>query len=432
MTETDGVPVTDPIPVGRRRRTRWLWTTALVCVLVTAAGFVVGATVRSPWQDAVENSQADLVASTNVEIREFTPEAVEAPGRVTIGSLRDVAPLAGDGAVQVVTARRAKPGDVLKPGHALVEVSGRPLIALSLPFDLYRDISPGDRGADVRALQESLQLLGLYGTAPDGEYGPATATAVRALYENLDADPPEPSDEAREALRTAEEALDAATSSPPEGEGGEESATADGTALTEQLDEAKDAADTPVRMSEIVAVPSGSASVVSVATVGARLEGDNLTVASLRSGEPSATARVSVADAKSFTVGTTVDVVATTNQSTSRKAEVIAVSDFKPADDNAEMPGYDIKLRFAKTGDLPYEDNEQVIARITSTGQPRTGPAVPLIAVREDSSGTYVLRPGADNSTTRVGVQVLMTADGYALVEGDLTEGIEVIVSEGP
>jgi peptidoglycan hydrolase-like protein with peptidoglycan-binding domain len=42
-------------------------------------------------------------------------------------------------------------------------------------------LSPGDRGPEVRALQERLQALGYWLVAPDGSYGSSTAHAVTAL-----------------------------------------------------------------------------------------------------------------------------------------------------------------------------------------------------------------------------------------------------------
>jgi peptidoglycan hydrolase-like protein with peptidoglycan-binding domain len=397
--------------------------------LATAGGFAAGTFVRSPWDDAVSNARAHVVATALVEHREFLPEPVEAQGTVSIGSVRDLAPPPGAAALQVVTGARAKVGDVVQSGVELLQVSGRPVIALSLPFDLYRDIHPGDRGADIRALQDSLRSLGLYSMASDGEYGSSTAAAVRQLYRSLGAEPPSVSAEAQEAVKVAEDALAQATATSP-AMGDASSIPGDEARLRDALDDARRAADTPVLMAEVVAIPSGGATVVSVAPVGTRLEGETTVMASLRSGQASGSVRVSVADQAFFPVGAAVDVVSTTDQSISRKATVTALSEFRPADDTSDVPGYDATVTFAEPQDVPFEDKAQIIARIDSDAPPRRGLAVPLIAVREDGKGTFVLVRQADKPV-RVEVNVVMTADGYALVDSELTEGAEVIVSGG-
>ena len=72
----------------------------------------------------------------------------------------------------------------LRSGVLIAEVSGRPVIALRGPFALYRDLVAGDRGRDVRMLQDALNDIDIT-TPRDGVYGPATARSIRALYSRL-------------------------------------------------------------------------------------------------------------------------------------------------------------------------------------------------------------------------------------------------------
>ncbi|HET9517045.1 MAG TPA: peptidoglycan-binding domain-containing protein [Actinoplanes sp.] len=79
-----------------------------------------------------------------------------------------------------VTASACRPGTPLRSGRPVARINATPLIALATTTPLYRDLSRGDRGRDVRALQHELVRLGR-STATDGRYGWSTEQAVRKL-----------------------------------------------------------------------------------------------------------------------------------------------------------------------------------------------------------------------------------------------------------
>ncbi|GHC73234.1 hypothetical protein GCM10007079_06990 [Nocardiopsis terrae] len=79
-----------------------------------------------------------------------------------------------------VTATECTTGATLVSGEAAAEIDGEPVLALATSAPLHRDLSQGDRGPDVTALQGELNRLG-HGTAEDGTYGEGTASAVRAF-----------------------------------------------------------------------------------------------------------------------------------------------------------------------------------------------------------------------------------------------------------
>jgi peptidoglycan hydrolase-like protein with peptidoglycan-binding domain len=85
----------------------------------------------------------------------------------------------------VVTALRVKAGDEFPAGAVLVEVAGRPLVALAGEVPAYRDLRPGMTGTDVRQLQSSLKLLGHDPKTADGVFGSSTKTALRDFYSGL-------------------------------------------------------------------------------------------------------------------------------------------------------------------------------------------------------------------------------------------------------
>jgi hypothetical protein len=64
-------------------------------------------------------------------------------------------------------------------------VDERPVVALYGSVPLYRTLSEGAKGADVRQLERSLAALGYTGFTVDGTYTAATAEAVRAWQTKL-------------------------------------------------------------------------------------------------------------------------------------------------------------------------------------------------------------------------------------------------------
>ncbi|MGI5242293.1 peptidoglycan-binding domain-containing protein [Dactylosporangium sp. CA-139066] len=95
--------------------------------------------------------------------REFEVD-VPAPARV-----------AGAAAL-VVTATPMVAGGPVRSGQVLVEVSGRPVIALSGAFPAYRDLTAGDTGRDVRQLQAAL------GSPVTGTFTARTEADVERMY----------------------------------------------------------------------------------------------------------------------------------------------------------------------------------------------------------------------------------------------------------
>jgi hypothetical protein len=177
MTELERVP-------GGRRR---VVLTAAVVVLVVAA--IVGVSVaaysgKSPRQaaaDARPPEPSTLTAS--VERRQLS-ETVVLRGTVRPGNAVSVSLTAGGESAPVVTALPKKLGDPVNEGDVVVELSGRPVIALVSSAPLYRDILPGSEGADVRAVQEALGRLG-FSPSVNSTFDARTQQAVKALYERL-------------------------------------------------------------------------------------------------------------------------------------------------------------------------------------------------------------------------------------------------------
>nr|BFE72343.1 hypothetical protein GCM10020092_056440 [Actinoplanes digitatis] len=103
----------------------------------------------------------------------------------------------------------------MRAGDVVIEVSGRPVVALPGVLSTYRDLKPGDDGKDVAQLQRALGRLGLYHDGDDdGHFGAATKSAVRRFYARTGYDVPDtggPGGAAdRAAAQAAQSGVDAA------------------------------------------------------------------------------------------------------------------------------------------------------------------------------------------------------------------------------
>ncbi|WP_164984154.1 peptidoglycan-binding protein [Oerskovia turbata] len=422
------------LPAG----TRWVWAVAGGSALVIMLSFAAGTLVRSPWEEAVDNSQRRPVVTAEVERRILLPEAAPAQGTFSAGATVDVTLPEQD--KRIVTRQLKQAGDVLRSGEALAEVSGRPVIALTLPFELYRDILPGSTGSDVRAVQDALRELGMYTGASDGTYGAATAAAVEALYAGAGFPSPVAAPELLEAVEAAREAVSGGGTT--EGVGRPETENAEGTSgspepaapdarkrSAQALADAKAAAMTPLPATDVVALPQAETTIVATAPVGADLGDEGVVVARLRTGVPTVLTRVGASQVSAFTTGTSVMVTSVTDAQVSAEAVVTAVSDFRPPDGTTALPGYDVTVTFADA-DLAFTDATTVTVVSGSDPAPvAEGLAVPILAIREGPDGTYV----TSQDGAVIAVEIVGTGDGLAVVAADgLAEGDRVIVSGEP
>ncbi|GIG65964.1 hypothetical protein [Phytomonospora endophytica] len=159
--------------------------------LVVSSGVAVwaGSQARTPAQvsseaDAPEPSTVTATVQEGplAASRKFTGEL----GREVALSVK--APATGSengggGAEQIVTFLPRESGDEVKNGQSLIEISGRPMIALQGRFPAFRDIKEGDKGRDVSQLQQALSSL--YGTPVTGTFDARTTADVKRLYSAL-------------------------------------------------------------------------------------------------------------------------------------------------------------------------------------------------------------------------------------------------------
>ncbi|WP_282687150.1 MULTISPECIES: peptidoglycan-binding protein [unclassified Streptomyces] len=157
-------------------------------VLLSVAGVLAAQLIKSPAQAVADTAPPPPSVITAPVEQRILKDTVIIRGTVTSEQSIDVTPnVSGpDAGAPVVTRLPVKAKQSVKPGQLLLEVSGRPVIALQGSLPMYRDLKPGVSGDDVAQLQKGLAALG-HRTTGDarGSFGTRTKEAVSALYEDL-------------------------------------------------------------------------------------------------------------------------------------------------------------------------------------------------------------------------------------------------------
>jgi peptidoglycan hydrolase-like protein with peptidoglycan-binding domain len=188
MTTVDDVagaePVTytepEPEEPRRRRRSRF-WLAFGGAVIALAVG--VGA-----WLWVSNTSSETSPAATRPAATAVVERGTIAATESWDGTLDHATPFtvtsSGEGMVTWLIGQ----GETVERGDELYRVDEQPVTLLYGVVPMYRDLGPGDAGADVDQLESNLAELGYIGLPVDDEYGPATAEAVRAWQSAIGAE----------------------------------------------------------------------------------------------------------------------------------------------------------------------------------------------------------------------------------------------------
>ena len=185
---------------------------AVLCgvVVTSGAGWAAGSRMRSPAQVAADTAPPVASLITAPVERRTLSSTVTTRGTVRYGQPQTVTLAAsslggggGAGSGRALVTKPPEKGKELEENTVALEVSGRPVHVLQGELPMYRDLRPGDTGADVAQLEEALARLGFKPGKVDGTYDAATEAAVDAWYTASGYTAQGPTDEQRDALRAA-------------------------------------------------------------------------------------------------------------------------------------------------------------------------------------------------------------------------------------
>lgn len=143
---------------------------------------IVGASLwaPSPGEAAAARSVPTLPKPTATVTKQVLRDNVVAPCSSAMTTL-GVKPPPVASRRYVVTALNVATGQPVETGRLLGSVSGEPLVAFATTIPLYRDLSLGDAGPDVLALEQALKSVHAITTA-DSRLDGAAVAALNRLY----------------------------------------------------------------------------------------------------------------------------------------------------------------------------------------------------------------------------------------------------------
>jgi len=176
---------------GRVRVTASRLIAACVGLLLLVGAGYAGSRLRTPGMvtRTVVSSPGRVTAS--VVYRRLVADTALA-GRVARGSPTPVyaGPVEVPDGSAIVTRSGPPRGSIVQDGSQIAEVGGEPVFLLQGSVPMYRTLSVGMRGTDVKQLQADLASLGFYAGAISGEYDAQTAASVARWFASRGYDPP--------------------------------------------------------------------------------------------------------------------------------------------------------------------------------------------------------------------------------------------------
>ncbi|MFK0050066.1 peptidoglycan-binding protein [Streptomyces sp. NPDC090741] len=408
---------------GLVRRRRILIGVVGGTLALTGVGAAAAALLKSPAQVAAETAPPTPdVLTAPVEKRVLSASLVTrgkvgASQRVEVSS----AGLSGPDTIRpVVTKVNVKPGDVVRPGSVLVEVAGRPVLALSGSLPAYRNLVNSAVGQDVVQVQQALAALGHHcGSDASGYFGPGTQEAVRALYKAAGYPPPTGGGGKGDPSPKPGSAKTGETLDKPASPGASVSASA---GVTLPASEVAFVSDGPVRVEAVDAVVGGTAAEKLMT-----LSAGALVVDGALEGYQKDTVRPGqkVEIFSETTGGRAVGTVTSVNAAPAPTAKDAAAG---------AAPAYVVKVKPDTA--LPAEFAGQNV-RLTITAAASKGEVlvVPASAISSGADGRTTLTVLSGNGNqTRVEIRSGMAGDGYVEVTpagGALAAGNRVVIGVG-
>ncbi|XBH22448.1 peptidoglycan-binding domain-containing protein [Jonesiaceae bacterium BS-20] len=392
-----------------------------VSVLVAVGvGWAGGALMQSPSEAQLPVAQVPVVTAA-VEERALSA-TVSTMGELKVAGIIEVMPSAPQDRAGVISATPLTKGSSVAWCSPLIEVSGRPLLALEGAVPAYRDLQEGDSGPDVKQLQDALRSCGFYSGASDGVFGANTAKAVRQMYKGNSYKVPTATVEviaSEGARKPASEGSDGTGSgSRGSGEGG--TLPGDGTPTTREV--------VAVPASELGFLAAGGtvSEVLSVGTPIGEDPGLRITTKGFR-----VDARINPLDRLDLEAGMPAT-ISIANQNIAVVLPELPDTASKDSGGTGEMY---YPVSFSITEDIDPALVGSAVQVSVVVGADTVHPlVVPVTAIYTDAgSGNYVLRstPDAEAASEKVSVILGESRGGYAAITvqgGGLAVGDEVVL----
>lgn len=365
----------------------WMASWVISTVVALLLGFLWGTLVRTPMDGAKENSEALVSATEPARTMDFYPEVAQIEGNVNKGiKVSAVVASLSNGEDSIITSVKVDEGDVVSSGDVLLSVAGKPLIALRLPFALYRDLADGDEGEDVLAIQSALRDLRLLEKV-SGEFDSTTQSALQKLYKQ--------SGIANVSANHLEKSL-------------------------------------------VLVLPESKMQVVAVPAVGSVLSGEDEGLA-LRSEGASIAGRLTVLDAEKFKQGDEITFFSISDTTQKFESVIGRIGGFQEAnEETGETPGYEFQVELSALDAEKFSQGDTVLISPSNESlEPVRALGVPVIGIREDHQGPYVYvvahskEAHNEEHYQRRAVELGATQDGWVQVSSTELQDGELVVLGG-
>ena len=169
-------------PLGPRRL--FFGGLAIGLIAMSVVGLATAVFIASPQDVAARSAAPAVTPITAVARWQVLRHAITVQGIVRARRPILVTAMAPFSTV-TLTRMPEKAGDLVKPGHVIAEIDGRPVILLRGRLPAYRNLHEGDHGPDVSQLQRALGRLGYADYDARGHFGDSTALALLLFYRHL-------------------------------------------------------------------------------------------------------------------------------------------------------------------------------------------------------------------------------------------------------
>ena len=193
---------------GKLDRKYKLALSLIAVILLAVISWIVGSKIQSPAEAAARTAPpTPSPILVPVEARVLSSDVItRGTARFGLPQSISLAPSSLKSEAAVITTLPARGGQ-LKEGDVLLTASGRPVFLLQGDIPVYRDLTVGITGEDVRQLEAALKRLKFDPGPVDGVFDEKTSAGVAALYKSAGYPSFTPTEDQLASLRALENEL---------------------------------------------------------------------------------------------------------------------------------------------------------------------------------------------------------------------------------